>query len=394
MGPTATHSYSLNAHALQNHDTVTLLKHLPIVHPCGQYRKNSVISILEAEHKTGPLFPVHRLDRLVSGLLILARNSRTADFFRQEIEAGVVQKQYVAKVKGVFPAEEVELNAAVIYDPREGRSSVEVRARPAKEIAVEIESTLKGASKRTPESDAKSKESCTKFRRLSTDGVDSIVQCMPLTGRTHQIRVHLQYLGFPIANDDLYLHSNVTKRSKANTTADRAAKIPEVPETISEVKDSSIAVLSTVSVDVNYSDERLDSSNVTAPSVAVTNTKQGDNTREAEREKLQEHSKNAEIIDRRSSEDAENACSNGGDLLEPGVSLSIEANEVPELQKERSQFVSKSINPNFMVDPLCTHCPNMAPTGYTGDDEGLWLHCIRYSGSNWTYECPLPEWAL
>lgn len=48
------------------------------------------------------------------------------------------------------------------------------------------------------------KESKTVFKRISTDGKTSLVQCEPLTGRTHQIRVHLQYLGYPIANDPLY----------------------------------------------------------------------------------------------------------------------------------------------------------------------------------------------
>lgn len=51
------------------------------------------------------------------------------------------------------------------------------------------------------------KEAITVFQRLSYDGNTSIVKCKPLTGRTHQIRVHLQYLGYPIANDPLY--SNV-----------------------------------------------------------------------------------------------------------------------------------------------------------------------------------------
>ncbi|KAF5183988.1 Pseudouridine synthase, partial [Thalictrum thalictroides] len=79
------------------------------VHPCGQYRKNTVVGILQAEHGLAPLFPVHRLDRLVSGLLILARTAAKADLFRQQIEGGKVQKRYIAKVIGVFPKEEVYL---------------------------------------------------------------------------------------------------------------------------------------------------------------------------------------------------------------------------------------------------------------------------------------------
>ncbi|XP_024533773.1 RNA pseudouridine synthase 7-like isoform X1 [Selaginella moellendorffii] len=190
------------------------------VHTCGQYRKNTVLGILQAEHNTGPLFrklalfmlfffqlvyflsAVHRLDRLVSGLLIFAKSAVKADKFRQDIENGRVRKVYVAKVTGVFPEEEVVVNAAVHYDAREGRSTVEV----------------------CEEQDSKGKEACTRFVRLSTDGVSSIVECKPLTGRTHQIRVHLQHLKHPIANDDLYLHENPPKRSKRGGTADSAAR--------------------------------------------------------------------------------------------------------------------------------------------------------------------------
>jgi tRNA pseudouridine synthase 9 len=50
---------------------------------------------------------VHRLDRLVSGLLIFAKNADKAESFRQQIEASLLQKEYVAKVVGVFPDGEV-----------------------------------------------------------------------------------------------------------------------------------------------------------------------------------------------------------------------------------------------------------------------------------------------
>jgi len=52
--------------------------------------------------------------------------------------------------------------------------------------------------------DPKGKECRTVFQRLSFNGRTSVVRCLPLTGRTHQIRVHLQYLGFPILNDPIY----------------------------------------------------------------------------------------------------------------------------------------------------------------------------------------------
>ncbi|KAK0589589.1 hypothetical protein LWI29_016064 [Acer saccharum] len=263
------------------------------VHPCGQYRKNTVVGILQAEHGLAPLFPVHRLDRLVSGLLILARNASKADLFRQQIslhctvdamklllckkiiEAGKVHKQYIAKVIGVFPEGEQVVDANINYNAKAGRSTAE-------------------AGERCGDTPIKGKAACTKFTRISTNGTHSIVLCEPITGRTHQIRVHLLYTGHPIANDMLYLSEHVTDRSTEGMSADRAAAFS-------------------------------------------------------------------------------------------GHTLTTITNE--------SCDKSENSNENFSIDPMCTNCPNLAPKGYDGDEEGLWLHCIRYTGPEWIYECPHPEWA-
>ncbi|CAI0395237.1 unnamed protein product [Linum tenue] len=258
-------------------DVVTVCKPATVpVHPCGQYRKNTVVGILEAEHGLGPLFPVHRLDRLVSGLLILARNASKADLFRQEIEAGLVQKQYVAKVVGVFPEDEQVVDVNVNFNAREGRSTVEVGELCGK-------------------SPVKGKAACTKFTLISTNGTHSIVLCKPVTGRTHQIRVHLKHTGHPIANDYLYLSEHETSWWPEGMSADRAAA-------------------------------------------------------------------------RRSgflaSED------NG-------------ATNCESICKE-----------DFDVDPMCTNCPDLTPKGYDGDEDALWLHCVEYSGPEWMYQCPYPDWAV
>ncbi|TYI90527.1 hypothetical protein E1A91_D03G128800v1 [Gossypium mustelinum] len=193
---------------LQNEpDVLTVCKPASVpVHPCGQYRKNTVLGILQAEYGLAPLYPIHRLDRLVSGLLIMAKNPAKADSFRQHIEAGLVQKQYVAKVVGVFLDAEQVVDANIDYNAREGRSTAEVGISNG-------DTTLKG------------KAACTKFTRISTNGIHSIVLCEPVTGRTHQIRVHLQCTGHPIANDMLYLSDDVVNRSTLGTTADRAAAL-------------------------------------------------------------------------------------------------------------------------------------------------------------------------
>jgi 23S rRNA-/tRNA-specific pseudouridylate synthase len=58
--------------------------------------------------------------------------------------------------------------------------------------------------------DKNGKESITEFERVSFNGKTSVVKCYPKTGRTHQIRIHLQYLGHPIVNDPLYNQPTVS----------------------------------------------------------------------------------------------------------------------------------------------------------------------------------------
>ncbi|KAK6153919.1 hypothetical protein DH2020_013558 [Rehmannia glutinosa] len=185
-------------------DVLTVCKPASVpVHPCGQYRKNTIVGILQAT--------IHRLDRLVSGLLIVARSASKADIFRQQIESGEVKKQYIARVIGVFPENEQVVNANINYNAREGKSTAEVE---------------NGSSKNSP---SKGKAACTKFTRISTNGTQSIVLCEPITGRTHQIRVHLQFVGHPIANDMLYLSECVPRRSIEGLSADRAAANSVLP---------------------------------------------------------------------------------------------------------------------------------------------------------------------
>ncbi|MCO5579066.1 hypothetical protein L7F22_032918 [Adiantum nelumboides] len=317
-------------------DVVTVWKPSSVpVHPCGQYRKNTVLGILEAQHNLGRLYPIHRLDRLVSGLLILARNAHTADRFRQEIEGGKVSKSYIAKVKGVFPVEEVTLNASIVYDAREGRSIVKVTNKMG------LKNPEGGALHQTNEKFVgKGKDACTKFKRLSTDGVCSIVQCTPLTGRTHQIRVHLQHLGHPIANDDLYASDNPLKRTETGTNAERAARLKV---TIAPAESSS------------------------------------------KRKRVNEDSFSA-LVDDSSISVAK------GRLPSDDEVQNAEESGVCQKNDSDDGFMAGNAS-NFVVDPLCTHCPNLWPSGYGGKEQGLWLHCKGYSSDCWSYECPLPSWA-
>lgn len=91
-----------------------------------------------------------------------------------------MQKQYVCRVEGEFPEEEIVCSEAI-----------------------EVVSYKIGVCKVSE----KGKDCITKFKRLSYNGTSSVVLCKPQTGRMHQIRVHLQYLGYPVVNDPLYNHT-------------------------------------------------------------------------------------------------------------------------------------------------------------------------------------------
>ncbi|KAH8287904.1 hypothetical protein KR018_006963 [Drosophila ironensis] len=150
------------------------------VHPCGRYRHNTVVFILAKEHNLKNLRTIHRLDRLTSGLLLFGRTMEKARELEQQIRNRQVRKEYVCRVEGRFPDGIIECNEPI-----------------------DIVSFKIGVCKVSP----KGKDCKTTFQRIGEVGDCSIVLCKPLTGRMHQIRVHLQYLGsYPISNDPLYNH--------------------------------------------------------------------------------------------------------------------------------------------------------------------------------------------
>ncbi|KAK9454152.1 pseudouridine synthase [Dipodascopsis uninucleata] len=152
------------------------------VHPTGRYRFNTITEIMK--HELGlAVHPCHRLDRLTSGIMFLALNAKAAQSMAEKLRERSVFKEYVARVVGEFPEEEITCELPVItVNPKLGLNRVRFdTGKPATTI----------------------------FKRLSYNGTTSVVRCRPLTGRTHQIRVHLQYLGHPIANDPIYANRRV-----------------------------------------------------------------------------------------------------------------------------------------------------------------------------------------
>jgi len=158
------------------------------VHACGGYRQNTLVAILASERGEHEYHPTHRIDRLTSGLVILGKNSAITREITTLISEGKkesVLKEYLALVKGDLSSEKVVHVSGYIecIDFRIGKFSFT----------------------RNRESDsAKFSETEIIPLKYIPDLDETLVRCIPLTGRTHQIRLHLQAIGHPISNDICY----------------------------------------------------------------------------------------------------------------------------------------------------------------------------------------------
>lgn len=119
----------------------------------------------------------HRLDRDTSGVMILAKTPEVQMFLKKQFQDRTVQKTYLAIVTGEPKLPEAKIDLPMIRDLK----------RPT-----------------TFRVDANGKPAETFYRVLKTDGAYSLVELKPKTGRTHQLRVHLKYLGHPIVGDPVY----------------------------------------------------------------------------------------------------------------------------------------------------------------------------------------------
>ncbi|CAG0895298.1 unnamed protein product, partial [Cyprideis torosa] len=148
-----------------------------VVHPAYRFKWNSLTDILLLEHadsidlsRDSPILKtVHRLDKQVSGILVSCKSREAANEWSKYFQLRVVKKTYLAIVEGEFPAEKVVCDARV--------------QRP-KGLALSFISES-------------GKKCQTVFQRIKVSNCRSrsLVLCQPITGRGHQIRVHLQYLG-------------------------------------------------------------------------------------------------------------------------------------------------------------------------------------------------------
>ncbi|ORY65454.1 DRAP deaminase [Pseudomassariella vexata] len=186
------------------------------VHPAGRYNFNSVVEIMKVERgREWIAYPCNRLDRLTSGIMFVANNPKAAEDLSTQIAQRSVRKEYIARVMGNFPDGEVVCDQPILQiSPKLGLNRIRANGRDARTVFKKLAyypshgpTQDSGTDHHHDPSEAK-QEDLRPWMRKANDGY-SIVRCLPVTGRTHQLRVHLQHLGHPIQNDPIYANQRV-----------------------------------------------------------------------------------------------------------------------------------------------------------------------------------------
>ena len=171
--------------------TVVNKKQGMVTHPaCGNWSGTLVHALLyhwgiteskldekAGNHRRGI---VHRLDKDTSGIIICAKNFNSEEWLQNQFKDRRVKKEYIAIVKGV---------------PKEKSGSVKINM---------IRDSKNRKKFTTTDDSSKGKFSHTVYRCIATYGNYSLMKLKLKTGRTHQIRVHMKYLGCPILGDPIY----------------------------------------------------------------------------------------------------------------------------------------------------------------------------------------------
>ena len=156
-----------------------------LTHPTGRETKNTLVNALiykfkdnlsdiNGDYRRGI---VHRLDRNTSGLLMIAKNNQTHEYLANAIKNHCVEKKYRTIVKGIWDEKTTIIDAPIGRNPKQPHKMAVLPQGKESKTLVKIIKTYKDAT---------------------------ALEVTLVTGRTHQIRVHLSYMRHPVYNDTLY----------------------------------------------------------------------------------------------------------------------------------------------------------------------------------------------
>lgn len=297
------------------------------VHPAGRYLHNSIVEIMRAERgQDFKPMPCNRLDRLTSGVMFIGKTARAATELGIEIRSRTVRKEYVARVKGRFPDGEILCDQPILsISPILGLNRARASGKSARTRFRRLAYYNPKAQSQSPSGMENSTEDD------SNEGY-SIVHCMPLTGRTHQLRVHLQYLGHPITNDPIYSNRRVfgPDLARADASADHDDEI--------------VARLSRMGKTETASTIEKPNQDTSTSTPTATQTEEDD--------------------------------------------VKAQYNEIlADYNKRKGEKMSGE---------LCAVCQTELYTDPSADELGIHLHAVAYSAVSgaWSYRSQMPKWAL
>ena len=273
------------------------------VHPCGRYRHNTVVFILGEKYRLTNLHTIHRIDRLTSGILMFARTVSKAQEMEACVKGRLVQKEYLCRVTGEFSKEPVTCSEPIL-----------------------VVSHKVGVCQVKPDG----KEARTDFNFVSFNGKSSLVRCLPHTGRMHQIRVHLQYLGFPILNDPIYNRPDIWGPENGKGGSNR-----DIKELLSAFEESRKDAISQL--------KARKSQHIPSDDLRHEHIETRDN-----------------------------------DTHKTHLST----------ENTKSSLGLKSSS----YDPECSECNNPIPDPMP-NEQVMYLHALAYKGPNWEFRTCLPKWA-
>lgn len=166
-----------------------------VVHPSNGHNEHTLVNAIlnhcqDLSGINGVARPgiVHRIDKDTSGLICVAKNDQAHEFLASQLVDHTMSREYIALVRGVIKENNGVINMPIGRDPHD-----------RKKMAVNKEH---------------GKEAITSFSVLQRYKEHTLIRCSLKTGRTHQIRVHMSYIGYPVEGDPLYAGRHYDKLYK------------------------------------------------------------------------------------------------------------------------------------------------------------------------------------
>lgn len=152
-----------------------------VVHPTGTHLTGTLLNYMESWFRQNGILEkvrfISRLDRDTSGILLIAKNRYAHHRMSQAHQDMMMQKTYVALIEGKMEIKEGEINAPIGRRENDGIK---------REVMEDGQTAI------------------TKYKVLKEGEKFSLVELTPVTGRTHQLRCHMAYIGYPLIGDSLY----------------------------------------------------------------------------------------------------------------------------------------------------------------------------------------------